>query len=75
MRRAGNLALALLLVSGISGEALRGRVGSPRATRITRPLVDRAATPAIGRCTSDGACTVTDEAGRTRRASRLALSR
>ncbi len=74
MRRAGRLALALLLVSGVSGEALRLRAAPPR-TRITAPLVDRAATPGVGRCTSDGACTVTDGAGRTRPASRLALSR
>lgn len=41
------------------------------ATRVVAPLADPAVVPGIARCTSDGACTVTDEAG-TRAATPLA---
>jgi hypothetical protein len=31
--------------------------------RVVPPLADPALVPGVGRCTSDGRCTVTDEAG------------
>jgi hypothetical protein len=39
-------------------------------THVVAPLPDPAMVPGVGRCTSDGACTVTDAAG-TRRATAL----
>jgi hypothetical protein len=46
----------------------------PTEIRIVAPLADPALAPGIGRCTSDGACTVTDERG-TRRGTPLELAR
>jgi hypothetical protein len=43
-------------------------------TRVVPPLADPRLVPGVGRCTSDGVCTVTDAAG-TRSGSRLAPSR
>jgi hypothetical protein len=43
-------------------------------THVVAPLADPAVVPGIGRCTSDGACTVTDAAG-TRRGTPLRIVR
>lgn len=48
---------------------------SVSAPGIVPPLADPAVAPGVGRCTSDGACTVTGEDGTTRAASRLSPSR
>lgn len=46
----------------------------PSSTRVVPALADPALVPGIARCTSDGACTVTDSTG-TRPGTPLALTR
>jgi hypothetical protein len=67
MPRLAALPVLLVLATGFAVPLRHG----PIETRIVAPLADPAAVPGIGRCTSDGVCTVTDAAG-TRRATPLA---
>jgi hypothetical protein len=64
------LLVALLLAAASPAGPLVARlVGTP----VVAPLADPSAVPGIGRCTSDGECTVTEDAG-TRRAAPLRLA-
>jgi hypothetical protein len=54
-------ALAVLLAAATSAALPHARTaGEPR---VVAPLADPRAVPGVGRCTSDGVCTVTDAAG------------
>jgi hypothetical protein len=66
--------LALLLAAGTFAAALHAAqpAASATAAAAVAPLGPRAVTPGVGRCTSDGACTVTDDQG-TREAAPLRL--
>ncbi len=61
---------ALLLVLAAPLGAHRPAEPSPR-TAVVAPAVDPRAAPAVGRCTSDGACTSVGEDGVVRRAARV----
>jgi hypothetical protein len=67
------LAAALALFVAAAAPAPRAPAVSP-STRVSTGLADPALEPGIGRCTSDGVCTVTDSSG-TRAATPLVLSR
>jgi hypothetical protein len=57
----GRLASLIVLVMVAASPAPRSL--ALVETRVVAPLADPALAPGIGRCTSDGACTVTDAAG------------
>jgi hypothetical protein len=59
MARAALCTLLLLAAGNHSPTA----VPEPPEGRVIPPLADPAAVPGIARCTSDGACTVTDASG------------
>jgi hypothetical protein len=74
-RRSRKLLFAATLVAAAAiAQGEHPLRGPPLETRVVPPLADPRVEPGVGRCTSDGACTVTDAAG-TRRGSRLAPSR
>jgi hypothetical protein len=66
---------AALAASAALGEAAyQGALRVAPAPRVVPALADPALVPGVARCTSDGACTVTDELG-TRRATVLGVPR
>jgi hypothetical protein len=68
--------LPLLLAAGTFAAAIHAAQPATSATAgatIAAPLGARSVTPGVGRCTSDGACTVTDDRG-TRAAAPLRLA-
>ncbi len=67
----GRLASLIAVMTIAVAPAPAPLVGAGRAPAAA-PLAASPAVPGVGRCTSDGACTVTDEAG-TRQASPLRL--
>jgi hypothetical protein len=77
-RTARKLAVIVALLGASAGLATAQRAHRPPSdpasgTRIVAPLADPAVVPGVGRCTSDGRCTVTD-AGEMRPGSRHAFS-
>lgn len=58
VRVASIVALVMFVVSP-AGPSMARQVGTP----VVAPLADPSVVPGIGRCTSDGACTVTDTTG------------
>jgi hypothetical protein len=68
--------LASLIAVGMlaATHAAAPRVARVVATPVVAPLADPGVAPGVARCTSDGACTITEAAG-TRRAAPLRLSR
>jgi hypothetical protein len=61
-RRIEKLLLVATLVAASAAIAPAVRP-LPVETRVVPPLADPAVVPGVARCTSDGACTVTDDAG------------
>ena len=59
MVRVASIAALLMLVASPAAPSIARQVGTP----VVAPLADPSVVPGIGRCTSDGACTVTDAAG------------
>jgi hypothetical protein len=68
------LTAALLGASAVVAASQRPLTRAPTETRVVPPLADPAIVPGVGRCTSDGRCSVTDERG-TRRGTPFRLSR
>lgn len=52
-----------LVVAASHAPTGRPVAAHPGDTRVVAPLADPAVVPGVGRCTSDGACTVTDAHG------------
>jgi len=65
---------SLIAVGMVAASHAAPRMPRVAETAVVAPLADPAVVPGVGRCTSDGACTVTDEAG-TRGATPLRLAR
>lgn len=58
--------LRLAVLTALLAASTAGTPGQARPageTRVVAPLADPRVVPGVGRCTSDGACTVTDAAG------------
>jgi hypothetical protein len=66
------LAVAAAVGAGASSAAPHALRRLPVETRIVAPLADPALVPGVSSCTSDGVCSVTDEAG-TRPGTAIAL--
>lgn len=62
--------LAQLLAAATIAAATHASHAVPRAA-VAAPRADPAITAGVGRCTSDGVCTVTDDGGGTRAATPL----
>ena len=62
--------VSLIAVCFVVAYPATPRLARVVGTQVVPPIADPSAVPGIGRCTSDGACTVTDAAG-TRPATRL----
>jgi hypothetical protein len=67
-------AAAILAASAALAAAERPLQPSSTETRVVPALADPGLVPGVGRCTSDGRCTVTDGGG-TRVGSRLSVER
>jgi hypothetical protein len=69
MPRLAKIAALALLTTAPAAGLVHARL----ETRVAPPLAAPGVDPGVGRCTSDRVCTVTDEDGRTRRGTPLAL--
>jgi hypothetical protein len=54
---------ALAVSAALASAAYRGAPRAVPETHVVPPLADPALVPGVARCTSDGACTVTDAGG------------